>query len=550
MNTKIIGIVLIMLLISATGLPLLGSAAREPTNNSSLVTSVTPIHYPSPRKVNSFDAADKLTIIPHSCLTDNQVTSTENHEYRPVIAKDRTGNLFGGYVQETDVMTADIYYTLSEDEGQTWQDMGCFNIEGMEDFPALAYWGQDSEFIGTFKPDDDIAMGSMQYLFWAHDVTDTGTWVLQGWDWSPENLRDKQSPDIAPYSDVGDATWFYGVQVNTISSDYSGQEGEDIPCLYFADYNDETSGWGWWWFDYNNSAHAAVDIDSTNGYVYGVWDYDNLATQEDDRDILLATTDIHNWWEENWVLNWYTIGEDGINETFPDVGTHQETVMIVAQSDEATSQDIICYYSSNGRSWEKSIVADDSADELSPRIVVYGDTATCTFIKGEDLYYCSTEDGGATWSDPEMVNDNPGSVDMQYRTSDITDDGNILWGDNRNGNLDVYYNYVGGGPQFPLLEVGEVTGGIGVSAVIKNTGTAAATNVNWTITATGGIIGLINKESSDIHDTLADDDEITVNLGMIFGLGAIVVSVEVTCDEGISADKTVDGTQLIIFTSL
>jgi hypothetical protein len=45
----------------------------------------------------------------------------------------------------------------------------------------------------------------------------------------------------------------------------------------------------------------------------------------------------------------------------------------------------------------------------------------------------------------------------------------------------------------PDIEIGNVTGGFGVEAMIKNTGDADATGVEWTITVTGGIFDLINS---------------------------------------------------------
>ena len=47
-------------------------------------------------------------------------------------------------------------------------------------------------------------------------------------------------------------------------------------------------------------------------------------------------------------------------------------------------------------------------------------------------------------------------------------------------------------PTYPKLELIEVSGGVGVSAVISNIGEAPATNVNCTIAVTGGIFELIN----------------------------------------------------------
>ena len=99
----------------------------------------------------------------------------------------------------------------------------------------------------------------------------------------------------------------------------------------------------------------------------------------------------------------------------------------------------------------------------------------------------------------------------------------------------------------PEIAIGDVTGGFGVSAVIKNIGDADATDVEWTITVTGGLLGLINKEASGTG-TIPVGDEIFAEIGIIFGLGTIKITITVECAEGSFAEATADGTQIFIFT--
>lgn len=101
----------------------------------------------------------------------------------------------------------------------------------------------------------------------------------------------------------------------------------------------------------------------------------------------------------------------------------------------------------------------------------------------------------------------------------------------------------------PALALTTITGGTGtVSAVIKNTGDGAATNVQWTIKVTGGIFHRINKTFSDSIATLAAGaNQTIVTTGKLFGLGPIAVDVSATCNEGSSATLSGTGKIFIIF---
>jgi len=86
-----------------------------------------------------------------------------------------------------------------------------------------------------------------------------------------------------------------------------------------------------------------------------------------------------------------------------------------------------------------------------------------------------------------------------------------------------------------------ITGGLGIQAVITNKGTSDLTDVNWQIHVKGGILGSINKTLNNLDDIQAGKS-ITVSTGMLFGLGSIIISVRADIYE-----KTVKGKQLLIF---
>jgi hypothetical protein len=323
-----------------------------------------------------------------------------------------------------------------------------------------------------------------------------------------------------------------------------------MPIFNYANYGDETQGWSSYFGEYPGCENAAIEIDQSNGLFYAVFDIYRTSQW----DLLLIRGDAHDdgTGHIEYLADSFIGGTE--NTKYPAVDVKDNKVIIVAQSDEAGTEDIVCYYSDDaGVTWDKTFVgASGSDDELYPKIVSFGDTAICTFIVNDDLYYASTEDGGATWSAPEKVNDQTGSVDSEFRDTDITYDGTVVWTDLRNANDDIYLDNIAETPTFPILSFGSfAAAGLGkVSIPVTNIGSADATNVNVTITVTGGILGRINKTKTETITTLAMNEEVTVTTeGLIFGLGAIVLTAKASCIEATPpiVTKTGSGKVFIVF---
>ncbi|HVQ01188.1 MAG TPA: hypothetical protein VMT57_06710 [Candidatus Thermoplasmatota archaeon] len=97
----------------------------------------------------------------------------------------------------------------------------------------------------------------------------------------------------------------------------------------------------------------------------------------------------------------------------------------------------------------------------------------------------------------------------------------------------------------PVLEIQSIKGPIGVTATIKNTGDANASNVKWNIAFTGGTI-LIGKAKNNTIPTIAASAEGKAKIPFVLGFGKSVIGVQVSCDEGATANKSQNATVFLI----
>lgn len=145
-------------------------------------------------------------------------------------------------------------------------------------------------------------------------------------------------------------------------------------------------------------------------------------------------------------------------------------------------------------------------------------------------------DGGLNWvAYPEVL-------DVQLLDCDFTD-GGIGWAGSFNEDefTGGVYKYTPGAAE-PALSITQVLDGQGVTATVKNVGTADATDVEYSIEITGGFIINPKTGSGDLG-VLAPGAEAEfslapkgIGLGIIFEKPAITLSV--TCAEGASDETT------------
>lgn len=458
------------------------------------------------------------------------IYDTDYDDYHPTIAGDTSGRFFAGFELTSDEIDyyPDFWYSL--DNGVTWEEAGYF-----------------AESLGAEYPDADANEHGFYATFSAPPATPGMTWVVDASDlsniagytvdWSPYDVYDFEYPGISCYTFEGE-DWNEGGSAKTCYFNYNGADVSGCPAINYAMPGDSVAlSWIPGVSDY---VHADFAIDEATDMSYAVYDNSvgaNLLVRKDN----FAIRDGDGFHQN---AGNFDVGDSVTDIQNPSIEANDDIIIIVAEA----AGNVVCYYSANGM-----VTVQESTVEAGaafPEVMLAPDgTYVCSYIK-DGVIYSETSADGATWGDQEVVADN--EVNDRFQSHDLGKGVTGVfgvWEDIRNADIDIYFAEVFG-VEVPILEIISIAGGIGVTATIKNTGTAAATDVQLGITVTGGVLNLINKNASDTVASLAIDEEVTIKSGLIFGLGAIDIEVTATCAEGASATKTDTGKVLIIFTTV
>ena len=470
-------------------------------------------------------------------LSGVQVTGGDYDEFHPSVG----GSPEGGF------------FALAEcsEDGAIWQPWLLGSDDGVTWNPLLKFLYDDAEYTDM----DQNAHGT--YGTFGAPPDDTGLIVvLQGeildglvWDFGPDNINEFSNNRIDCYTfegpDGDPGTWNWGGLTLT---GYNGWGGNDIDGCPFIFYQNSEGGGGiigWLTGGVSGCEHIGSAMDLVTNMHYAIYDRD---TGGGNYDLIVRKDDFGTWvynpvgdsWTHPYLASVHI--SDTANLTYPSAAAHDNNVIVACQKDS----DVIVYYSANGFNSYTEVLVETSASY--PEVVMDGEgNPFVTYIKDNVLYYRVSTDGGATWSDSEVVSDN--QVNLNDRAANLDEyDGDIygIWEDTRGVNIDIYFGQVYE-TTAPKLDIISIKGPIGVTATIKNIGDAKATNVKWTIAVTGGLLGFINKDGTGTEETLAIDGEIAVKSGILLGFGPITITVTAECAEDSSDEESASGTQIIIF---
>ena len=416
--------------------------------------------------------------------------------------------------------TSDLVMTYSSDGGETWSEISGFITDAFESNPCVDYC-ENNEFqaFGSFLPDFLTQEIPMVYF---PSMTDPETsykesegwtlWVLTGGTYS-----DFYDMDVAGYPHGNNAPTpdFHGVLTLISNADDSG----DGTIENFWEIEDMSVGACYLSFteEYGSGTFGetiSVDIDlSTETYFEAMELYDVPEVIEAGVFLEYCWVEPGNdqWWANDWPVFVFEGAEN------PDIASENGNCYCICEFDG----EIICYHShDNGETFETAIVSSEGA---YPKVSIIGNTVLCTYIKNGNVHSAISEDSGLTWEEYAAVNTQSGSVLNDEFSIDISET-NLVWTDTRENTYQIFFDKAGE-VSYPIIEIESISGGIGVSAIVKNTGTATATDLDWSIEFDGGAI--VGGEKTGTISSLEIGQTTTISSGLVLGLGGTEITVTV-----------------------
>jgi hypothetical protein len=416
----------------------------------------------------------------------------------------------------------DPYFRYSNDGGITWLPEDSATGWGLAEqdyqsiLPVIDCSGDKGGF-GSVLPYDQNNWITLNFPDLSNPDSETGEWLSNGWiadvmmsEWHSVDVCGVNSAFAPSEVALGLAIWTGNTVDDLENGLWYGWEIYD-GSKQFTVYPDEGAT------EFNFEADQAVnDIDLTTGMYYqGFYRFNDESSEHYSDGVFLRGVQLIKDSAE-WVDSWNTLVHIP-GATNPDLKAANGNCYLVYEINGG----IGCYYSTdNGVTFENVNIVDTGK---YPSVSLIGENIIVAYYANGNIYNSISDDEGKTWTQsPAPVNDVDLSVEELTHCVDVSG-GSITWTDTRNGENSVYSDTAG--IAAPIITIESITGGFGITSVIKNSGSLDASDIDWSVSFDGGTF--FGGDNSGTIDTLAVGETVEIKSKFLMGFGNTEITVNV-----------------------
>lgn len=464
----------------------------------------------------------------------------------PQIATNNQQILILAETKQNSTMPTQLTATYSTNQGKTWPERMTIshNVTSFT-LPALDYTGDpEMQAYGSNMIDPNTGI---QMIYGFPNLTNPDTdykgsapdFDMYGWfngrilAWDPSYwtyLGDTATAGYKHGTDVGPYKNFHGLTI------WAGHDGTGWSYYFYCE-TDETleEPYKLLWKNYLNGTvlNVDIDIDLATGWEYDLCEILNETTQKPEiqMDMLFLEPGNPEWFnnEQNYGPSWTFK-----NYTNPAIKASNGYVYLVCEK----NGDVYMHHSDDkGFSYSTTQITNSDEIETQPSVTACGKIVTITFVKQNNLYVTTSENGGKEWSEPIPINDQENTVSMEKNNA-VIDEKYMVWTNNEQAPT-LFFDTKN--ISLPIIQITNITGGTRINADIQNIGTADANNLTYQILINDCFL-LTNREiMGTINLSTGETKKISTN-GLILGFGKPTIRIQAG-----TSTKTIKATLLLFY---
>jgi len=381
------------------------------------------------------------------------ISANEGDDFHPRITTNAQGTIVVVYEQEIDMFSKQVPVLYSADLGQTWTMQFLFDSidftdgSGVLQYPYIVYSNViDQFYLAMIDPFAEMYNNEMAFI--QGDIANA-----QEAPWYGISGQESSNYNFCAAATTGN--FFLSL---TTEDDYGIEQAFGLGYVTYPEF-ESPPVMGGFYYDgqsQHTSAPAAEVEMATNS---------NLVMIVCETKISESVTKVTFKWNVNdEALMTNGEQENGMDKyadieqypgmyvaegTDPDVsGSGNKIVVVYVQGGDVKCSYATCLKEHDQTiSWQTSTVATGAS---TPAVYMSGDSVLCAYVKDGNLYLKVSSDAGATWGEPQKLNEVDGKVVSEKGSVDVSSSG-VVFTDNRDGNKDVYFASALSAPDTPTI---------------------------------------------------------------------------------------------------